>query len=289
MEQVAFISIRQRGSNFGKPISSEVVMKEHLYSEIVEMHENDAIRFYSEEGDALGSKESLAFLEEFHLSKAFMQCKSKEDYAKFIEEFGTSTEVGKTAMTRIEEIIFSEAKSEGDYQKFLMRFPSSPLAAKAKEKCSSTNLKKRILVVSSLAMIHVNDSLMQNLQEKDYTSVSTAVFSDPSSFEDHVMRHDVVLVVVDDKKYADILSIFAYCIELRKEMVLVYEHGLELKKMTMTDVDSALVHLQTNSPSEQFSDLVRDIRLNVPDFVKKMSSLKRLKTNKMETLALCLN
>lgn len=289
MEQVAFIALRKMGQNFGKPISADLVMKEYVYNEIEEMNTKDSIRFYSEEGETIDSTEALLYLENFNMSKDFMKCKTKEHYMKFIENYGSNGELGKIAMLRIEEIIFESAETEDDFKKFVMRFPNSPLIAKAKAKIGSDNLEKHLLVMSSLEMIGINDRVMGILKDQNYTSISTAVLNDSHTFEDHVMRNDAILVLMDDNYYVDILTLFAYCLEYRKEMILVYENGTELRKMTMEDVDKALIHLQTHSTNERFIDVVRDIRLNVPDFVKKVSGLKKIKTNKMELLSHCLN
>lgn len=288
IEQVAFIALRKGGQNFGKPVSAEMVMKEYVYDEIVEMFNNDSVRFYSEEGDALESKGALAYLENFVVAKDFMKCKTMEQYMKFIETYGSNIELGKVAILKIEELVFERAETEEDYEKFLMRFPNSSFADQARAKCNA-QLKKRVLVISSLEMISINDNLMDALENQNYKSISTAVLTDSHVFEEHVMKNDTILVVMDDKHYVDILTLFAYCLEYRKEMILVFEDGTSFRKMTMEDVDKALIHLQTHSSSEHFNDVIRDIRLNVPDFIKKVSGLKRLKTSKMEMLSVCLN
>lgn len=288
MEQVAFIALRKGGQNFGKPISAELVMKEYMFDEVVAMHKNDSIRFYSEEGDSVDSEGAMIYLENFSMSKDFVKCRTQEEYMKFIETYGSNTELGKTAILKVEEIIFEAAETEEDYEKFIMRFPNSQYVNEAKSKCTS-QFNKRVLVMSSLDMIGVNDNLMNALSDQNYTAVSTGLLDDSHTFEGHITRNDVVLVVVDDHHYVDILTLFAYCLEYRKEMVLFYDQDISLRKMTMEDVDKALIHLQTHSPNEKFSDSIRDIRLNVPDFVKKMSGLKKLRSSKIEALSAFLN
>lgn len=287
MQQVEFIAIRKNGRNFGKPIATAKVLKELKMSELKELDANDSVRFYSENGDAITSEVAFDLLNEFEAYTALGECKTREDYDQFIAKFKNS-KLAKIAKEKIEELIIASAKTDDDYKNFLMRFPKSKFAHIAREKLPHGS-RKRVVVISSIEQLSTNDLVIEELRKLDQSNVFSGVLDKDNikSLEAHIIENDIIMAVVDDNYYVELFTLFALCLKHKRDVIPVYPHNVQLQKITNSQLTTQLIKAQSSSTDQLYSEIIREIRVDLDSYFQKMGSFKSLKTdqfNKLQSL-----
>ncbi|MFY0598054.1 MAG: hypothetical protein JXR03_00185 [Cyclobacteriaceae bacterium] len=284
MEQIGFIAIRKNGRNFGKPIAVDKVLDEFKTAELLELDLNDSIRFYSESGENIDSKIAFELLNDFRAYTELDKCSTKQDYDQFILKYKDS-KLAKVAKEKIEELIIQSATTDDDYKNFLMRFPKSKFAHIAREKLPD-GFRKRVIVISSLEQIDTNDRVIEELRNQNQSNVFSGILDRDSmrSLEAHVIENDVILAIVDDNYYVELFTLFALCLKHKRDVIPVYPHNLPLQKITNSELTSQLIKAQSASTDQSYSEIIREIRVDLDGYFKKMGTFKSLKTDQLEKL-----
>lgn len=284
MKQVAYISIRKNGKNFGKPLDTEKVLSEFKMEEIIELDSQDGIRFYGEDGDNMSSEEAIAKLKEFEAYNELDKCNTRSELEQFVKKHKESKLI-RVAKDRIEEILIDEAESDEDYKRFLMRFPNSKYAHIAREKLP-IGYRKRVIVISSMDQLKTNDLLIQELRNINQGNVFSGILDKDNirSLEAHIIENDIILAVVDDHYYVELFTLFALCLKHKKDVIPVYPHNIQLSKITNSELTTQLIKAQSSSTDQSYSEIIRDIRVDLDGYFKKMSTFKTLKTDQLDKL-----
>lgn len=284
MKGVDYISIRKSGQNFGKPLATKKVLLDYKISELKELYDKDALRFYNEEGDAIPSDEAFNVLADFGAYEAFGQCKTKEDFEKFIAGYPNSALV-KRARVKIEEILINSAETPEDFERFLMRFPESKFAEIAKSKIPG-GFQERILVITSVEQLEINDQIIASLKDLGKTKVSSAVFEKNNliKLENHATGHDAICLVIDDRYYLEVFLLFAIAMSFKKKVIPIFAHDHPLKKVSVGDFKNRLIQVQGELDDEHAIDVIRNVRFKADTYLGQLSSSKKVKTNQLSSL-----
>lgn len=289
MKKIAFVSVRKNGQNFGKPISVSKILDEFSIAEISEQNNNDNARFYDENGDPIESTSAIALLSEHKAYAEFEACTSKLELEKFISKYPES-KIVKLAKEKIEEIILNAATTEDDYKRFLSRFPNSKFVPIARGKLPNGN-KKRITVISSSKNIDLNDFVIKSLEGQGQTNVTSSILdkTNINLLVAHIIENDLILAIVDDEQYVELFVLFAICLKYNKQVHPVYPHDKTLKKITNSELTIELIKEQSQSIDMSYTEILREIRLDLNSYFKKMGGFKSIKSNQMENISSILN